>query len=105
MSTDQLHDQVPNILSILGERIRLARKHLDLSQIELAQLVGVSDKAISSYEVGRAVPPLDILKKISEYTRKPVGYFFDEPEERQSELRDRLERMQEELDELRKLVS
>jgi transcriptional regulator with XRE-family HTH domain len=71
---------LPGTLDVhmLSDRIRIARKEAMLSQIELAQLIGVSDKAISSYEVGRAIPPLDILKKISVITEKQMSFFFDE---------------------------
>jgi len=65
-------------LILLSARIRNARKDANLSQIELANLVGISDKAISSYEVSRATPPLDVLKKIAAVTGKQMSFFFDQ---------------------------
>ncbi|MDQ3239650.1 MAG: helix-turn-helix transcriptional regulator [bacterium] len=90
-------------LNLLSIRIRNARKLVKLSQFDLASMVGVSDKAISSYEVGRAVPPLDILKKISLVTNKPVGYFLDEEESNHIVI-DKVNRMIEELESIKKIV-
>lgn len=104
MNNNDLPPQIDTFVQSLADRIRTARKHIDLSQIELAQQVGVSDKAISSYEVGRAIPPLDILKKISEATQRPMAFFFSEDDMKYQELRSHVEKMQEELDKLRQMM-
>lgn len=91
-------------LRMLSERIRLSRKEANLSQIDLAQLVGVSDKAISSYEVGRAIPPLDILKKISVVTGKQMSFFFDEDPSNRVVLQ-KVDRMIEELNSIKKIFN
>lgn len=95
---------LPNLLDVqlLSERIRVARKAVSLSQIDLANLVGVSDKAISSYEVGRAVPPLDILKKISVVTNKPMSFFFDEENNGESVVK-KVDKMIEDLNDIKKI--
>ncbi|MEY0874462.1 helix-turn-helix domain-containing protein, partial [Providencia manganoxydans] len=41
-----------NVNRIVGREIRKRRKHLGLSGIELANLVGVSQQQISRYERG-----------------------------------------------------
>jgi transcriptional regulator with XRE-family HTH domain len=97
--------ELPSLLdvSLLAERIRSARKLVHLSQFDLANLIGVSDKAVSSYEVGRAVPPLDILKKISLVTHKPIAFFFNEDEKNVLVL-EKVDRMIEELENIKKIV-
>lgn len=60
----------------LGQRIKLAREEAGLSQRQLGQILQLSDKAVSSYEVGRAEPSLEILQTISRATSTPVEYFF-----------------------------
>ena len=62
----------------LSKRIKQAREEAHLSQMALAKGIGVSDKAISSYEQGRSMPPVEKLKKIAQQTRRPVNYFTNE---------------------------
>ena len=59
----------------LALKIRRARKESKMSQKELGEALGISDKAISSYEQARAIPPIKTLQKIAKLTRKPLGYF------------------------------
>lgn len=61
----------------LTQKIRQARKEADLSQQDLSKAVGVSDKAISAYEVGRSSPPIKVLEKISAATGKPIKFFVE----------------------------
>lgn len=105
MSIDGFVDGSHFTSEVLGERIRHARKLKNLSQIELASLIGISDKAISSYEVGRAIPPLDILQKISISLTMPISFFFNQPEEKHSALANKVDQMIKELNELKELVS
>jgi len=39
-----------------------------MSQKQLAKKLGISDKTISAYETGRAIPPTPTLTKIAEIT-------------------------------------
>ena len=88
----------------IGPRIKQARKDVGLSQKQLAATISVSDKAISSYEVGRATPPVDILREISAVTYKPVQYFLGEEfEEIDVELK--IKKIEQELLELKKLLT
>ena len=83
----------------LGQRIREARKRSGMSQQQLAAYIGVSDKTVSAYEIGRVDPPVEMLRKISSVTTHPIGYFLGEI---QSSIEAKLERIASELEELRK---
>ena len=48
-----------------GEYIYKLRTSADLSQSELAKKLGVSNKAISKWENGKAKPQVDMLKKLA----------------------------------------
>lgn len=48
-----------------GEYIYELRTAADLSQSELAKKLGISDKAISKWENGKAKPQVDMLKKLA----------------------------------------
>ena len=65
----------------LAEKIRTARIEVGLSQTDLGGAIGLSDKSISAYEKGRAITPIDKLRKISQATHRPLQYFTGETEE------------------------
>jgi transcriptional regulator with XRE-family HTH domain len=58
--------------SNIFENIKKARVLSGLSQKQLAKRLGISDKAISTYETGRAVPPVPTLIEISKITGKTL---------------------------------
>lgn len=65
----------------LAKRIKVAREYARLSQQELGDILGLSDKSISAYEKGRSIPPVEKLKKIAEATNRPLSYFTEEDED------------------------
>ena len=60
----------------IGERIKYERQRLDLSQLELGKLVGVSKQCISGWETGRTTPDSITLNKIAKIFNLDVNYFF-----------------------------
>lgn len=90
--------------SPLAERIKQARLEAGLSQKKLGQAIKLSDKAVSSYEVGRAVPSLDTLKEIGKFTHKPVGYFVDDGDHQDLDLQIRIKTIEKELLEIKKIL-
>lgn len=89
----------------LGEKIKQARLDVGLSQKELGQALQLSDKAISSYEVGRAEPNLSTLKQISHLTGQPVSYFLDESTTTDYDLQLKLRTIEKELLAVKKMVA
>lgn len=62
----------------LGERLRGAREYLQLSQDEVARLLGIPRAAVSLMESGqRKVEALE-LKKLAEVYQRPLNYFTGE---------------------------
>jgi transcriptional regulator with XRE-family HTH domain len=91
-------------LKTIGARIKHARLEEGLSQKELAKKVQLSDKAISSYEVDRAEPSYDMLKKIGKAINRPVRYFLDEASQEEVDLKTKLAKIEQELAEVKKLL-
>ncbi len=60
----------------LNNRIRVFRAEHRLSQSELARLIGVSRKTISTIEVGRFVPSTVIALLIARHFDVPVEEIF-----------------------------
>jgi transcriptional regulator with XRE-family HTH domain len=71
-------DASENERTKLAEKLRQAREYLDLSQDEVAKVVGIPRAAISLIESGqRRVDALE-LKKFAAVYERPVSYFTGE---------------------------
>lgn len=64
------------MLKLIGSRIKEARLSKGISQKRLALALGLSDKAVSSYESSRTYPPLDTLYKIASELGQDISYFI-----------------------------
>ena len=51
----------------IGKFILKLRKEKELTQKELADVVGLTDKAVSKWETGKGLPDIEILKLLAEY--------------------------------------
>lgn len=51
----------------IGDNIKNLRLKHGLSQLELANVVGVSDKAVSTWEQNKAVPRMGVIQKMADY--------------------------------------
>lgn len=63
----------------LANNIALNRKALKLTQAELAQKLNYSDKAVSKWERGEAVPDLVVLKQMSDFFGVTIDALLQEP--------------------------
>jgi transcriptional regulator with XRE-family HTH domain len=61
----------------LGKRLRRRRRLLGLTQIQLADAVGVRFQQIQKYECGDNRMSASRLWKLAEALEVPVGYFYD----------------------------
>lgn len=89
----------------LGQKIRYARRSLGMSQKELGEMLHLSDKAVSAYEVGRAVPPIETLKDISKFTSKPMSYFINESTKTEQTIAEKIASIEEELRQIKEMLS
>lgn len=65
---------------MLSEALRLVRSYHDMTQTELASVLGVSNSYLSEIESGKKQPSLDLLEKYGRYFDVPVSslLFFSE---------------------------
>src|SRR5690348_13510689 len=94
---------IKNALNLAG-KIKTARKKSGYSQKEFGAILKVSDKAISSYEVGRATPPLETLREMSKVTATPIAYFLEEKPSDDMEIGMKIERIERDLEEIKNLL-
>ncbi len=66
---------------LIPGRLREARKLLRLSQVDLANAIGVSRQAVSAYERGDKNPEPETFEKIARTLNQPVLFFTKEPPE------------------------
>lgn len=62
----------------LGEKIKKIRISNNLKQSELAEMLFVSEKTISSWENNRTIPDLNMIYKISDYFKKSFYYLIND---------------------------
>lgn len=66
----------------IGLRIRKARIALGLSQMKLAEMIGVSFQQVQKYECGANRVSIEKIRKISESLNVPIGYFISTGEKK-----------------------
>lgn len=54
------------------------RKRKHLTQVELAEQIGYSDKSISKWELGKSIPSVDILKQFADFYGVTVDFLITE---------------------------
>ena len=63
-----------------GEKLKNARLALNLSQIELAERAGITERSIYSYEQAGTLPRSAVLKRLADALNVSVAYLMDEDE-------------------------
>jgi len=63
-----------------GEKLMSTRLALNLSQIELAEKAGITERSIYNYEQTGILPRSAVLKKLAEALNVSVAYLMDEDE-------------------------
>ncbi len=59
-----------------GSRLRDLRRQKNLTQKQLAELVGVQNSIISFYEVGERVPSVEMIIRLSRVLRVSTDYLL-----------------------------
>jgi transcriptional regulator with XRE-family HTH domain len=70
----------------LGQKLRKLRKEQNLTQLELAQQVGITNGQVSTIERGVSSPSLATLHRIARALNVPMNEFFEDDRLREIEL-------------------
>ncbi|HBF68605.1 MAG TPA: hypothetical protein DDW20_04750 [Firmicutes bacterium] len=65
-----------NLNEIVASNLTELRKKSGLTQQQLAQQINYSDKTISKWELGQAIPSVDVLKDIADYYGVTIDYLI-----------------------------
>ena len=68
-----------NVKENLAQNITKYRKAMGLTQAELAEKLNYSDKAISKWERGEAVPEITVLKQLADFYGVTIDLLVSEP--------------------------
>lgn len=60
-----------------GKIIKKLRFERNINQTELAEILGITQNNISSYETDRTRPSFEILEKIADYFGVSIDYLFE----------------------------
>lgn len=70
-----------DIKAIIAKNITALRQNHKMTQIELAEKLNYSDKAVSKWERGESVPDISVLKQIADLFGVTVDYLLQESHE------------------------
>lgn len=63
----------------MGGRIAALRKASDITQVQLAQKLGISQQTLQSYECGRRRVPVSTLPMVAQHLQVSLDALFDTP--------------------------
>ena len=66
------------------ERLKQLRKEKGLTQVTLAETLGISKGTVAMWETGKRMPGFDMLARLSELFDKRVDYIISTSEDRRS---------------------
>ncbi|MCL1794484.1 MAG: helix-turn-helix domain-containing protein [Oscillospiraceae bacterium] len=73
----------------IGAKIKALRKRDDITQEQLAEILGVSNQAISRWESESGYPDIEYIKPIANFFNVTIDYLFDhDTEEKQRKIED-----------------
>ena len=74
------------LMKELGERLRRLRESVKLSQVKMAELLGVKQSSINRYEQGQSAPSLETLVRYADYFDVSLDYLLARTDNPQGKL-------------------
>lgn len=75
-------EDVKRLKEIFSVRLTNLLSENNMSQTELASMLGVSESTVGKWLLKKAFPRMSILEKLSVIFNRPKAYFYDEEEHR-----------------------
>lgn len=77
MNTNKDKNYADKIIINIGTTIRTLRKEKSLTQSELAKMIQTTQDTISLWELGKSMPDIYALVKLSKIFSVPTDYLLD----------------------------
>lgn len=71
-----------DLRATIASNIKAARREADLTQAQLASLLGIESMAISKWERGRHAPSDSNLIALAEHLGRDIGWFYTDHDRR-----------------------
>lgn len=65
---------------MIGNNISLLRKERNVTQQEMAEVIGIERTSLSKIETGEFSPSAETMRKVSDYFNLPLGDIFFNPD-------------------------
>ena len=75
-----------DLLKEVAERLRSLRESVKLSQVKMAEIVGVKQSSLNRYELNQASPTFETLTRYADYFDVSMDYIFGRTDNPQGKL-------------------
>ena len=85
----------------IGKRLRALREGIRLTQVQMAQILGVQQSRINRFETGQSTPSPEVFLKYADYFDVSLDYIFgrtDKPQGKLYEGKMKIEKVYPEMD-------
>lgn len=82
----ELTDKGGYVLKEVAERLRFLRESVKLSQVKMAEIVGVKQSSLNRYELNQASPTFETLTRYADYFDVSMDYIFGRTDNPQGKL-------------------
>ena len=82
----KLYRQGVYLLKEVSERLRSLRESVKLSQVKMAEIVGVKQSSLNRYELNQASPTFETLTRYADYFDVSMDYIFGRTDNPQGKL-------------------
>lgn len=77
-------EEIEKLKAIFARRLKELIDANDVNQVELANMLGVSESTVGKWILMKTYPRMGIIEKLSVIFNVPKNYFFDEDEARRT---------------------
>ena len=99
-----LTDKGVYLLKEVAERLRSLRESVKLSQVKMAEIVGVKQSSLNRYELNQASPTFETLTRYADYFDVSMDYIFGRTDNPQGKLYEYKPKIQQNDSQMQKFV-